>query len=58
MGCGGVGWLEMDNQCDTYRQSQPDFQIPARLTNNEQDLQLFFDWGRQIKPIFIFTGDT
>ncbi len=53
---GGV--QEIDGQRDTYRWSWLDFLILARPTYNEQGWQLFCDWGRQIKPFFVFTGDT
>jgi hypothetical protein len=48
----------MNGQCNTYVWSQPDFQLLAGPAFNEQGLQLFFDWGRQITPLFIFTRDT
>ncbi len=49
---------EMNGQSDTYMWSQPDFQLLAGPAFNEQGLKLIFDWGRQITPLFIFTGDT
>jgi hypothetical protein len=45
----------MDGHRDTYRRSQLNFNFPARLPFNEQALQiiqLFYDWGRQIKANF------
>jgi hypothetical protein len=56
-GGGGTG-NTVDGQLDTYRRSQLDSQILAKPTYNEQGLQLFCNWGRQIKLISAFAGNS
>jgi hypothetical protein len=55
------GGQEINSQLDTYRRSQLG-QLPAGppycRTGFTKPVQLFCDWGRQIKPIFVIYGDT
>jgi hypothetical protein len=49
------GGQEIGNQRNTCRRSQLGSQLPARppycQTGYTKSIQLFYDWGRRIKPI-------
>ncbi len=49
---GGGGGQDIDGQLDTYRQSQLGFSSPEPPYCCLQNLQLFYDWGRQLRRIF------